>query len=55
MNSRTLRFWGITGLMAGSFLVGGWLAPRVHVEWEPGRLPNQAMAQPTRAVAKATG
>lgn len=35
--------------MTASFLAGSWLAPRVRIEWEPGRLPDQAAAQPTRA------
>ncbi|HEU4753410.1 MAG TPA: trypsin-like peptidase domain-containing protein [Armatimonadota bacterium] len=42
------RFWLITGLMAASFLAGSWVAPRIRVEWEPGRLPNQAFAQTPR-------
>jgi S1-C subfamily serine protease len=34
--------------MVASFLAGSWLAPRIRIEWEPGRLPNQAAAQPPR-------
>jgi S1-C subfamily serine protease len=52
MSSRA-RFWLITGLMAGSFLAGSWIAPRVRIEWEPGRLPNEALAQTPRAAVTA--
>lgn len=42
------RFWWITTGFVVSFLAGSWLAPRIRVEWEPGRLPDQAYAQPAR-------
>ncbi len=42
---RGIRFWLICGGMAASFLAGSWLAPRVRIEWEPGRLPSQALAE----------
>ncbi|MFN3649879.1 MAG: S1C family serine protease [Armatimonadota bacterium] len=45
MSNRSGRFWWSTVLMAGGFLLGSWLAPRVRVEWEPGPLPHQALAQ----------
>src|SRR5688572_15986833 len=48
MRKRSGRFWLITLLMGSSFLAGSWLAPRVRIVWEPGRLPDQAMAQPAR-------
>jgi serine protease Do len=49
--SRSTRFSLLFVLIAGSFLAGSWLAPRVRIEWEPGRLPHQAQAQaqPVRA------
>jgi serine protease Do len=50
MFRRSGRFWLITALMAGSFLAGSWLAPRIRIQWEPGELPHQAMAQPSRSL-----
>src|SRR5205814_1437959 len=46
--SRSGRVWLIAGLMGASFLAGSWLAPRVRIEWEPGRLPSQARAEVPR-------
>ena len=53
MATHSRRFWWITSLMIGSFLAGSWLAPRVRIEWEPGRLPDQAFAQTPRAAVTA--
>ena len=53
MRTHSRGFWWITGLMIGSFLAGSWLAPRVRIEWEPGRLPNEAYAQTPRAAVTA--
>jgi len=53
MERRSGRFWAATGLLAAGFLAGSWLAPRVRVEWEPGRLPDQALAQTSRAAVSA--
>ena len=52
---RNVRFWAICAGMCASFLAGSWLAPRIRIEWEPGRLPNEAMAQPIRSRAGAIG
>jgi serine protease Do len=49
MTSRQARVGWITALMAGSFLVGSLVAPRIRIEWEPGKLPSQAFAQPPKA------
>ena len=48
MRRQSGRFWWITLGMTASFLLGGWLAPRIRIEWNPGRLPNEAMAQAPR-------
>ncbi|MGV3724875.1 MAG: S1C family serine protease, partial [Actinomycetota bacterium] len=53
MSKRSQRFWLITMLMTVSFLVGSWLVPRFRVEWEPGPLQEQAVAQTPRAVVTA--
>ncbi len=53
MFARNRRFWIYTTLMTASFLAGSWLAPRIRIEWEPGRLPTQAYAQPARAAVTA--
>jgi serine protease Do len=48
MFHRSRRFWLTTSLMAASFLAGSWLAPRIRIEWEPGNLSSQALAQGSR-------
>lgn len=46
MRSESRRFFLITTGFVVSFLAGSWLAPRIRIEWEPGPLPQQAVAQP---------
>ncbi len=50
----------MTILLGAGFLLGGWLAPRIRIQFEPGPLPNQAFAQspaaripPDEPIAKA--
>jgi len=50
---KSKRFWILAGLMTASFLAGSWLTPRIRIEWEPGRLPNQAAAAPERPAVTA--
>ena len=61
MRKTTLRITLLASLMGAAFLAGSWLAPRIRVEWEPGALPREAMAQtpparigPDEPVAAAT-
>jgi serine protease Do len=53
MPRRSHRIAILALILGGSFLAGSWLAPRFRIVVEPGPLPDQALAQTTRAAVSA--
>jgi S1-C subfamily serine protease len=45
MKKRAVRITLLATALSAAYLAGGWIAPRIRIQWEPGTLPHQALAQ----------